>query len=70
MAERVGEFVKVKAAAEFLGVSPNTLRSWGAAGKIAEYRHQLNNYRLYNMKDLRALRKRLAKPVRVSGKES
>ena len=40
-------FVSVKDAAELLGVVPNTVRSWGAAGKITEYRHPVNNYRMY-----------------------
>ena len=30
-------YVRVKEAAEILGVSPNTVRVWGAAGKINEY---------------------------------
>lgn len=46
-------FVRVKEAAEMLGVSPNTIRAWGAAGKIAEHRHPVNNYRLYSQADLR-----------------
>jgi DNA (cytosine-5)-methyltransferase 1 len=35
-----------------LGVSPNTVRAWGAAGKIPEYRHPANNYRLYKRAEL------------------
>lgn len=38
-----------------LGVSPNTIRAWGAAGKLAEYRHPINNYRLYKESDLDTL---------------
>jgi hypothetical protein len=37
----------IKAACKILGVAPNKLRSWGASGKIAEYRHLINNYRLF-----------------------
>ncbi len=59
-------YVTVKDAAEFLGVSPNTLRSWGAAGKIPEYRHPMNNYRLYKKKDLEKLIERLKRPVKVT----
>ena len=29
--------------AKFLGVSPNTVRAWGASGKIPEYRPPVNN---------------------------
>ena len=30
-------YVRVKEAVALLGVSPNTVRVWGAAGKINEY---------------------------------
>ena len=56
------EYVTVKDAAEMLGISPNTLRSWGASGAIVEYRHPVNNYRLYRRTDLEQLRKRLEQP--------
>lgn len=45
-------YVKVHEAAEILGVAPNTVRKWGAEGKIAEYRHPINSYRLYKRGDL------------------
>jgi excisionase family DNA binding protein len=48
-------FIRVKQAAELLGVSPNTVRAWGAAGKIPEYRHPINRYRLYKQEDLEAV---------------
>jgi len=51
-------YVRVKEAAEILGVSPNTVRAWGAGGKITEHRHPLNNYRLYKRSELeKVLRK-------------
>jgi DNA (cytosine-5)-methyltransferase 1 len=56
------EYVTVKDAAEMLGISPNTLRSWGASGAIVEYRHPVNNYRLYRRIDLEQLRKKLEQP--------
>jgi hypothetical protein len=56
------EYVTVKDAAEMLGISPNTLRSWGASGAIVEYRHPVNNYRLYRRIDLEKLRKKLEQP--------
>jgi len=49
------EYMTIKEAAAFLGVTPNTLRNWGAARKITEYRHPINNYRLYKPKDLERL---------------
>lgn len=45
-------FVRVKEAAEILGVCPNTVRAWGAEGKLTEYRHPVNNYRLFKRRDL------------------
>jgi DNA (cytosine-5)-methyltransferase 1 len=53
------DFVRVKQAAQMLGVCPNTVRAWGAEGKIAEYRHPVNNYRLYKRKELESLLRRL-----------
>ena len=59
-------FVRVKEAAEILDVAPNTIRAWGAAGKITEYRHPANNYRLYKRKELESLLARLRRPVKAS----
>ena len=61
--------IRVKEAAELLGVSPNTIRAWGASGKIPEYRHPVNNYRLYKRNELEGLMKRLdesPKPTKAS----
>jgi excisionase family DNA binding protein len=57
-------FVRVKEAAELLGVSPNTIRAWGAAGKIAEHRHPVNNYRLFKVKELQAIVAKMNAPAR------
>ena len=56
------DFLTVSEAAEYLGVSPNTLRNWGRDGKIPEHRHPINNYRLYKKADLKEIRKRLSRP--------
>lgn len=53
--ESMEEFVRVKEAAEILGVAPNTIRSWGGDGRIPEYRHPVNNYRLFRRGDLEEL---------------
>lgn len=48
-------YLTIKEAAAYLGVTPNTLRNWGATGKITEYRHPINSYRLYKPADLQGL---------------
>jgi len=62
------EYLTVKAAAEFLGVCPNTIRNWSRDAKLQEYRHPLNNYRLYKKSDLEKLVEQLRKPVRVNSR--
>ena len=62
-------FLQVKEAAEILGVSPNTVRAWGDSGKIPEYRHPVNNYRLYKRSDLEEVLNRLKRSVHGHRKE-
>ena len=52
-------FVRVKKAAEILGVCPNTVRAWGAEGKLTEYRHPVNNYRLFKRRELDQILRKL-----------
>jgi DNA (cytosine-5)-methyltransferase 1 len=56
-------YLRVKEAAELLGVAPNTVRSWGEAVKIPEYRHPVNNYRLYRRVELERVLKKLRRPA-------
>ena len=49
------QFLKVKDAAKLLGVCPNTLRTWGGRGKVPEFRHPINGFRLYRRADLEAV---------------
>ncbi len=57
------DFVTVREASRILGVALNTVRSWGAAGKIPEYRHPMNGYRLYKREDLTAVLRKLERSV-------
>jgi excisionase family DNA binding protein len=54
---KLDDYLQITEAADFLGVCRNTLRNWGRMGKIPEYRHAMNNYRLYKMEDLETLLK-------------
>lgn len=49
------DYLTVKQAAEFLGVSPDTLRNWDESGKLRAIRHPVNGYRLYDPETLKAL---------------
>lgn len=51
-AVNIRDYLTIKEAATFLGVSPNTLRNWEKAGKLTTYRHPFNRYRLYRQSDL------------------
>ena len=55
------EYLTVKEAAKFLGVTIMTLYRWDAAGKLEAPRHPINNYRLYKRKDLERLLKTVVK---------
>ena len=58
--EKLSDYMRVAEAADYLGVSPNTLRNWVNAGKIAAVRHPVNDYRLFKKEDLRCLLKKVA----------
>ena len=58
--EKLRDYLRISEAAECLGVSPNTLRNWVNAGKIAAVRHPVNDYRLFKREDLDALLKQVA----------
>ncbi len=60
---RTQGYLRVKEAAKLLGVSPNTVRAWGAAGKIPEYRHPANRYRMYKRADLEHLNQQVERSV-------
>lgn len=60
-------FLLVKEAAALLGVAPNTVRAWGDSGKIPEYRHPLNNYRLYKLQDLQLVVEMIKNPSITGG---
>jgi hypothetical protein len=52
-------YLTVGQAAVRLGVSPQSVRNWGAAGVLREIRHPINGYRLYSPTEVRDLAQRL-----------
>ncbi|WP_149112379.1 MerR family transcriptional regulator [Limnoglobus roseus] len=58
--DKLSDFLRISEAAEYLGVSPNTLRNWVDAGKIVAVRHPVNDYRLFRREDLDALLRQVA----------
>ena len=62
--DRLDGYLRIREAAAFLGVAPNTLRNWGREEKIPEFRHPVNNYRLYRRGDLEAILRRITQPGR------
>ena len=58
--EKLSDFLRISEAAAYLGVSPNTLRNWVNAGKIAAVRHPVNDYRLFKREVLDAVLKKVA----------
>jgi MerR family copper efflux transcriptional regulator len=61
---KLRDFLRISEAAEYLGVSPNTLRNWERAGKIVAHRHPVNQYRLFKREDLDAVLRKVERPAR------
>ena len=59
----MSEYLKTAEAAEFLGVSQNTVRAWAKEGKIKVRVNPVNNYRLFRRKDLQKFLDSVAKPL-------
>ena len=48
--QKFADYLKVKEAAVFLGVSPSTLRNWDREGKLKAKRHPVNGYSCTGLK--------------------
>lgn len=59
---KITDYMMVKEAAEFLGITPVTLRRWEKDKKVKSYRNPQNKYRLYLKEDLEELLQKI-KPV-------
>ena len=60
--EKISDFLRVAEAAEYLGVSANTIRNWENAGKIVALRNPMNDHRLFRRSDLDSLLKKFSTP--------
>ena len=67
--DKLSDYLVISEAAEYLGVSPNTLRNWVNAGKVAAIRHPVNDYRLFDRTALDALLKEVATATRKAVKQ-
>ena len=66
--EKLRDYLRISEAADYLGVSPNTLRNWQNAGKISAFRHPVNGYRLFKRGDLDSLLKKVERTFRVTSR--
>ena len=62
---KLSEYVKVAEAAEILGVSQGTVRTWAADGKIPMHRNPANGYRLFKREDLKKFLAKVARPLPI-----
>jgi len=46
------KYLTVKEVARMLSVTPQTLRNWDKTGKLKALRNPINNYRVYNIKEI------------------
>jgi len=58
--EDMDKLVNVKEAAKILGINPETLRRWDRQGKLKTRRHIMNNYRVYKLGEVLALRRKIS----------
>ena len=58
---KLSDYMRIREAAEYLGVSQDTLRRWDRAGKLTARRHPVSRYRLYLRKELDVLLGRVDK---------
>lgn len=63
---KLNDYLKVAEAAEILGVSQGTVRTWAEGGKIRMHRNPANGYRLFRRTDLEKFLRKAAQPVKAS----
>ncbi len=63
------KLLNVRQAADFLSVSPETLRRWDNSGKFKSLRHPINNYRAYSEDQLKNLVEEMKLQIEVTPKK-
>lgn len=58
--EKLSDYLRISEAAEYLDVSPNTLRNGVDAGKIVAVRHPVSDDRLFKREDCDAWLKQVS----------
>lgn len=64
MPPKLSDYLKTADAADFLGVSQNTLRTWAKRGKIKVQVNPANGYRLFRLSDLENFLESISEPIR------
>lgn len=67
---KLDSYLTIKEAAEYLGVSPNTLRNWGRDGKVPMHRNPINGYRLFKIADMDKFLARIEKSKKAGSKST
>lgn len=60
---KIRDYMRISRAAEYLGVSPSTLRNWEQQGKIRAHRVPQNGYRMFRLADLEAVLRDVSGPA-------
>ena len=59
---KLTEYLQTAEAAEYLGVTQNTIRKWAARGELPVHRNPANEYRLFKREDLKKFLANVARP--------
>jgi excisionase family DNA binding protein len=63
--EKLDGYLRIKEAAEYLGVSLNILRNWGRDGRILKHCRPIYNYRFHKKDHLAELLQTTETPLKV-----
>ena len=66
--KKLDDYLKIAEAAEFLGISQNTLRKWADEGQIPVSVNPVNGYRLFRREDLEEFLSNIGKSKKASAK--